>query len=617
MNLALSFFVFFCFLSMPLLGKTSAVLDSSATRIEVKSVGKMLISEYRRWKILDEDGYRYCIFNDYQNDFRHLKSFRYTIYDAAGNRVKRFGPMDVTDAMFNASYEVTDLRTLYMDPGYRSFPFVVEIETVVAYDQFLDFPDWMPRYSHNMEVRFASLSLECPAGYRVRSKSYNVSGDSAAFTKGDLKTYVWTVKNLPSAAQYLNYRTFAAEQARVLLSPHVFKMGGVEGGFSTWADFGDWYLALNSDRPVLSEATKQDLQKISRNSVDKKQLVKSVYEYMQRKTRYVSIQLGIGGFKALPIGAVDKNGYGDCKALTHYTGALLAEVGIQSNYVLVRAGRDVPDAIADFPSNQFNHVFLAVPMVADTIWLECTSQVAPASYLGTFTDDRNVLWIESGKSRMIRSPGFDASQSVRETRSIIHLDAEGNAAIEIDRLQRGVYFDELLAYSAMNSDKQESFNLSKFPFPDFSIESFEYKAQPVDQSLSLKYRLLVNAVAARAPGRLLLPLHAFGGVEKEIDVDLANERAEVRHGFTVHDVTEVVFPAGFRPGVLVDKKYASTIYGTSEVSIVESSDEKFVIDRKATIRKGFYRGEDFRKFYDFLKTIRGFDQTRVSIASKT
>jgi hypothetical protein len=48
---------------------------------------------------------------------------------------------------------------------------------------------------------------------------------------------------------------------------------------------------------------------------------KLIYDYVQQKSRYVSIQVGIGG-KPMDASDVDRLGYGDCKGLTNYTKVL-------------------------------------------------------------------------------------------------------------------------------------------------------------------------------------------------------------------------------------------------------------------------------------------------------
>ena len=162
-----------------------------------------------------------------------------------------------------------------------------------------------------------------------------------------------------------------------------------------------------------------------------REFVGEVYSHMQAKTRYVSIQLGIGGFQSLPASLVDEKGYGDCKALTTYMKSMLDSKGINSNYILVRAGSDVPDVKKEFPSNQFNHVFLGIPTEQDTILIECTSQASPVDYIGTFTDDRNVLWVEKGGSKIIRTPTYSEDDNKIIKEATVFIDEEGNGVVNL------------------------------------------------------------------------------------------------------------------------------------------------------------------------------------------
>jgi transglutaminase-like putative cysteine protease len=42
---------------------------------------------------------------------------------------------------------------------------------------------------------------------------------------------------------------------------------------------------------------------------------KKIYQYLQNKTRYISVQIGIGGFQPVTAADVDRLGYGDCKGI--------------------------------------------------------------------------------------------------------------------------------------------------------------------------------------------------------------------------------------------------------------------------------------------------------------
>ena len=50
--------------------------------------------------------------------------------------------------------------------------------------------------------------------------------------------------------------------------------------------------------------------------------------------------------------------------------SLLQVIGVESYYTLVMAGENAPSIINNFPSPQFNHAILCVPVDKDTIWLE-------------------------------------------------------------------------------------------------------------------------------------------------------------------------------------------------------------------------------------------------------
>ena len=64
---------------------------------------------------------------------------------------------------------------------------------------------------------------------------------------------------------------------------------------------------------------------------------KKIYQYVQDNTRYISVQVGIGGMQPITAKEVDLVKYGDCKGLTNYTKSLLDIVGVKSNYTRLYA----------------------------------------------------------------------------------------------------------------------------------------------------------------------------------------------------------------------------------------------------------------------------------------
>ena len=108
--------------------------------------------------------------------------------------------------------------------------------------------------------------------------------------------------------------------------------------------------------------------------------VKAIYDYLAKTTRYVSIQLGIGGLQPIAASDVCRTGFGDCKGLSNYTRAMLKEIGIPSTYTVISTTNE--RLLPDFSSaNQMNHVILQVPLPKRSeerrVGKECRSRWSP------------------------------------------------------------------------------------------------------------------------------------------------------------------------------------------------------------------------------------------------
>jgi len=599
--------------------KTSAIIESSHTHLQVSSRNHLTVHEVVRIKILDEDGYWHAIYRDYYNAFRKVKKVQYTVFDAHGKRVKRFTKSDALDVMINSSYEIADVRMLVIDPAYKNFPFTVEMDVEVSYSEFLNFPLWMPRYAHALEVKKATLVLEHFKGFEYKSRELNGVSAPQFSQNEESTTATWTMADLPAVERYENYKAFLTQAGKVHITPVSFTFGGIEGDFKSWGNFGEWFRILNEGRNTLSASTKVHLDGLKEtHGENTSALVKAVYQHMQSRTRYISIQLGIGGFQAIPADEVDEKGYGDCKALTNYMKAMLEYLGIPSNYILVYAGGDAPDIQYDFPSNQFNHLFLGVPLVSDTLWFECTSQTLPPAHIGTFTDDRHVLWIDKNNSQVIRTPSFQANESVLKQKCTVTLSPQGDAVLNLDVNQTGMFFDDAMMFQLAKKDYIEKSSAKKFAYPDFTIREYDFKIpDPQQASLNVHYTIDVNAIGKPLGTKMMIPANLLTPMEKNLEVDVFNKYCEVRRPFTLDDHVVLVLPENYRLDVAPETVYESSPYGSYEIRIEQGEDDTVHIYRKVVIQKGTYTKEKFDAFYSAIKKIRQLEQSKIILQSKT
>jgi hypothetical protein len=598
--------------------KTSAIIEDQKTVYSIPRRGSFNIFEYTRIKILDEHGYNYAVYRDYYDKFRRITSVKLSIIDAAGQRIKKLTRADARDVMFNEAYELGDNRMLVLDPKYRNFPFTIELEVEISYESYLDFPMWLPRAGSDLEVKKAQLIFEHYPGFQYRLMQANGVSEPTVHEAKHLKGLVWSVENLASMPETISSRLFYDGQPQVKITPNEFNLDNKWGSFLSWSEFGDWFLMLNNGRDNLSAETISILNSFKAKASTQHELVRMIYGYMQQKTRYISIQLGIGGYQTIPSDQVEKLGYGDCKALTNYMMAMLKQVNIKSNYVLVQAGEDARDIQFAEPSNQFNHVFLAVPMSKDTIWLECTSQQSPASYLGTFTDDRHVLWVDRQKSKIIRTPSYSAVENKKVTTGTAKVNEAGDGEINLKVVQTGAFYNNVMAYQHLSKPRQETFNYANFSYKDFTIKSFSYETpEPALPILNLNYGINVAGLAKSVGGKLLVPANVVASIEKEVDFDVQNRKTEVRRAFTLEDEIVVSVPENYWSAGVPKPFVENSPFGSLEITIHPEHSNQIRISRKVVVKKGMYRGEEFDRFYEFIRKVKTQEQSKIVLQSKT
>lgn len=342
------------------------------------------------------------------------------------------------------------------------------------------------------------------AALKVRHYNKNTNIKPQIDKAGNATTYYWELKNLIAGLKQEPYNS-KSPYPIVYTAPSVFKISGYEGDLSSWKSFGKFFYDLNKGKDKLSASTKAELEKLVTNANNKIEKINIVYQYIQAKTRYVSVQLGIGGWQTFDAAYVEKNGFGDCKALTNFTQACLKHLGINSHGALVYSGNNVADITTDFPSNQFNHIILCVPMEKDSIWLECTSQSQPFNYLGSFTENRHVVLCKPTGGELVRTPKSTATDNQYQNTSKVSIDEKGMAVVQsflhLTGIQQSDYRYRVTTYSP----RELAEHLQKtIDLPSFEIANFDfYNIEQTHPALDLELNLRVRQFATKAGKRLL------------------------------------------------------------------------------------------------------------------
>ncbi len=307
-------------------------------------------------------------------------------------------------------------------PLPEHYPATYRIRSLTRVKESIAMPVVSFRYRPRVSVALSELRLR---GVTAEVLHQLLDEGGVIEQTRDSDGLVFRVSNL--SAQANEDWAAPAEQVgpAVLLAPRRGRLEGTEGDFTTWAGLGAWTAALLAERSELPAAAKADIARLVAGVDDTDERIRRVYKYMQARTHYVSIQLGLGGFRPMPPTEVHVNGYGDCKALTNYTRLLLAEAGVESYYCIIGVSeREI--AHPSFASvNQANHAMLAVPRGVDTTWLECTAQTVPANYISAGSAGRRALLIKEGTGVLVRTSPATAADNRRTSTATLTVDESG------------------------------------------------------------------------------------------------------------------------------------------------------------------------------------------------
>lgn len=312
----------------------SVVIRNESTVVEINKIDEIIYRNLSVVTILNKDAISYSVPKIFYEKGDVISNVKVTVFDDKGAKVKSFSKSDFSDMAANSQGTFySDSRVMALPFTPTSFPYTVEF----SYDQkdqnTIFIPDFTPFQSYNISLEKSSFKIINRSGINLRSKTYDSPYKYAVAEvsdSGSEKTY--TYKNVPAIDNVDMVPDAQKILPKVSFSLDQFNLVGKKGNITSWKDFGLWYHNnLLTPVSVSTPQIKSEIAalKLSGSTEDK---VKKIFQYMQSKTRYIFVALGIGGWQPMMPDEVQKKGYGDCKGLTNYMKTLLDEAGIPSYY---------------------------------------------------------------------------------------------------------------------------------------------------------------------------------------------------------------------------------------------------------------------------------------------
>ena len=536
------------------------------------------------------------------------------LFDANGKKIRSLKNSDVKDVSGTSDNNLADDNRLKMHNfNYTIYPYTIEYETAIELKGIFYLPAWIPVENENYSVEKSKLVVECPLNYKLRFKTYNYATEPTIITGKKEMVYEWVVEKIPSFEQEKYQPEWYKITPAVFLAPTDFELQQFAGNMSDWKGFGKFIYTLNAGRNKLPANIILQVHTLTDNAGSEKEKIKILYEFMQKNTHYISVQLGIGGWQTFDANYVASNGYGDCKALSNYMFSLLNEIGIKAYYTLIKAGENNHSLRADFPSNQFNHIIVCVPQVKDTIWLECTSQTSPMGYLGSFTCNRDALMIDETGGKLVHTPVYKKNDNLQTRKITGTINEEGKLLANITTRYGAEQQDYLQGMiDAVSKERLTEILKTRLDIPSYDIINFSYRqertALPV---LTEMLEITANNYGTISGKRLFVKPNILNISSAKI-TNANNRKFEINlpAGFIDIDSVEINIPAGYKEESMPDNVTADTKYG-SYSAVYKMSAGKIIYIRTLQRNTGNYPAKEAVAIEAFFEKIYYADRSKI------
>ena len=601
-----------------LLNNAVAVVRTDEITMDIQSIDKAVENVNYAVTILEKTGDDFGIFNELYDNLQEISDIRIVLYDAEGKIIEKVKASDIKDYSSNSGYSVfEDDRQKYYMPQINKYPYTVEYHFSRTFKGLLNYPVWQPVTSYDLSVQRSSFKVTAPPDLKVRYFESNIDNKGKIYTEGNRAVYEWSLVNYP-AVEKEDHSPFLFEITPLVeTAPSRFKIEGYEGSMNSWEDFGKWSFQLIQGRDVLPKETVEEILRLVSGAKDDKEKIRRIYGYMQAKTRYVSIQEGIGGWQPMYASLVDKLGYGDCKALSNYTMSLLKIAGIKSYYTRVRAGRNEPDLNKDFISNQFNHIILCVPLENDTIWLECTDQTSPFGYLGGSTCDRDVFIISPSGGRIARTTLYPAEASKQINTAYIKFKSPDFCTADISSRGTGLQYENFSELINKSYDEKKKWIYDNTGLANIEVLNFSIRSRGEEKpEVIFRREIGIRNLASKTGKRLFIPLNLLNRINYIPVKD--NNRINnivIRNSFLDLDSITLILPEGYKLEASPSNPSFKSTFGEYNTNCIVKGDS-VLFTRRLKMNKGNYPASAYEEFRQYYTDISNSDNVKLVLVEK-
>jgi hypothetical protein len=541
---------------------------------------------------------------------------------------KKYGKDETID-------RITDSNNLYDESRVKviSAERDAEVGAVFGFQKTTESRPWFPQAEWWFQTEMPSLSsrftLVLPAGWRASGTVFNAPKLEPAVSGN---SYTWEMRNLarvedePSGPSLRSLAAYVAVKYGPAANSAAFR------NFDNWADVSRWYAELADPQATLDDPLALKARELTASAKTELEKIQAIGRYVQN-IQYVSIQVGIGGWRPHAANQVFAKQYGDCKDKATLMRAMLRAVKLDSYAVLIYSGDRTRVREEWVSPGQFNHCILAVKVSPETqaasvvehpglgrlLIFDATDPMTPVGDLPDHEQGSYALVAAGPEGALLRMPvtAPEANMVRREVEAGIAADGsltatlrenlEGQSAARARRVFKGLGpSDFARAIERWVSSGATGAKFNRIDPKDAHAEGrfaldVEMTAQNYGQSM--QNRLLVFKPAIFSRGGSL----SFSGATRKYPLVLEPEAFSE----TVH----FKLPAGFDVDELPDPVKVDSDFGSYAASY-EVKDGQLLYTRRFVQKAATIPADKYNEVRAFFGRVRASEDAPVVLARK-
>ncbi len=443
-----------------------------------------------------------------------------------------------------------------------------EIKEPIMEDEF-----WLSAGFQDREpMENISLKVKTPLDKEIQYKNERMEISPEITEKDNVRIYEW---------QQEKVEPVITESGMPPLR-NIFSYVNISS-LDSWEKISSWYQKLSEDRIDKDDNLKEKVEELIADTEDIEEKIKNIFNFVALDIRYVGLEFGDGSYVPYNATEVLANKYGDCKDKSFLLIAMLEEIGVEAEPVLINMYY-YPD-LEIVSMGHFNHMIVYLP--EQDLYLD------PTDDLSLYGD---LLYVNQGKevflpfkSELKETPVYSSQDNNETFNYDVELDEEGNAKVEIEWLSTGYYSSVNKNLFRQFNQQQREMVLNQIlsnAFTSFDLIDYEIKGvSDLEVPFSLSAVVKVNNFARSLGDQLSIRPFRIGMHLSQIaPTETRNYPLYTGFKFNFKRSINIKVPEGFDVEYLPENKKIEKNVGSVHVEYEEKEDVieillDFTVDR--------------------------------------